>query len=148
MAEDRVSIRLAYRQDYQFDVGFASGARALLVDEPPPLGTAAGPSPVELLLAAVGNCLGASLLFALRKFKLSLQPASLEATASLGRVEGRLRVVAIAVTIRLDQAVTEPPQHLGRVLDQFEGFCTVTQSVAAGIKVEVTVLDADGRRLK
>ena len=36
---------------------------------PPPLGQGSGPSPMQLLAASVGNCLSASLLFALRKFK-------------------------------------------------------------------------------
>jgi hypothetical protein len=39
-------------------------------------------------------------------------------------------------------------QHLDRALSQFEAFCTVTQSVSAGIPVEVQVFDAEGTRLK
>ena len=38
--------------------------------------------------------------------------------------------------------------HLDRALSQFEAFCTVTQSVAPAIPVEVRVFDADGTRLK
>lgn len=145
---DQVSIRLAQRQGYQFDVHFDDGPPPLLVDEPPPLSEAAGPSPVQLLLAAVSNCLGASLLFALRKFKLPLQPAGLEATATMGRVENRMRVVKIDVVMRLDQEVIDSPQYLDRVLEQFESFCTVTQSVGQGISIQVDVVDAAGRQLK
>jgi hypothetical protein len=39
-------------------------------------------------------------------------------------------------------------QHLDRVLDQFEAFCTVTQSIGAGIAISVEVWDATGARLK
>jgi hypothetical protein len=39
-------------------------------------------------------------------------------------------------------------QHLDRVLDQFEAFCTVTQSIGAGIAIDVEVWDATGTRLK
>jgi hypothetical protein len=39
-------------------------------------------------------------------------------------------------------------QHLDRVLEQFEEFCTVTQSVRAGIPVTVHVIDASGAVLK
>ena len=39
-------------------------------------------------------------------------------------------------------------QHLDRVLDQFEAFCTVTQSVGQGIAIELQVVDAEGVRLK
>jgi hypothetical protein len=38
--------------------------------------------------------------------------------------------------------------QLDRVLDQFESFCTVTQSVGQGIPIQVRVLDADGLVLK
>lgn len=148
MSEEQVTIQLEHRQDYQFEARFHDGPPPLLVDEPPPLGAASGPSPIQLMLAAVCNCLGASILFALRKFKLTLQPARLEATSTLGREEGRLRVASIDVKITLDQAVTEPPQHLDRVLDQFESFCTVTQSIGRGIDIRVTVVDAEGRKLK
>ncbi|HET8695649.1 MAG TPA: OsmC family peroxiredoxin, partial [Aquabacterium sp.] len=39
-------------------------------------------------------------------------------------------------------------QHLDRVLDQFEAFCTVTQSVGQGIPVKVMVSDSEGKQLK
>ncbi len=38
--------------------------------------------------------------------------------------------------------------HLDRVLEQFEAFCTVTQSVGAGIPIAVQVFDASGAQLK
>ncbi|MEY5100214.1 MAG: hypothetical protein RJA36_2933 [Pseudomonadota bacterium] len=38
--------------------------------------------------------------------------------------------------------------HLERVLEQFEAFCTVTQSVGQAIPVRIEVVDADGVRLK
>ena len=38
--------------------------------------------------------------------------------------------------------------HLDRVLGQFEAFCTVTQSVGAGIPITIGVLDSTGQRLK
>ena len=39
-------------------------------------------------------------------------------------------------------------EHLERVLDTFEAYCTVTQIVGAGIAVTVEVLDSLGARLK
>jgi hypothetical protein len=57
-----------------------------------PLGRRAGPSPVQLLTAAVGNGLGDSLLFAFRKFKELPEPLSCEVVAQVGRnAEGRGR---------------------------------------------------------
>lgn len=148
MAEEQIKIRMAHRRDYQFDVHFDGGPPPLLVDEPPELGDGEGPSPVQLLLAAVGNCLASSLLFALRKFKIPLLPDDVEAIATMGRVDGRLRVVNIDARITLDQPVDEAPQHLDRALGQFENFCTVTQSVGQGITVRTEVFDAAGQKLK
>lgn len=57
-------------------VSFGTPGPALRADEPPLLGQGSGLSPVQLLAAAVGNCLSASLRFALRKFKQAPEPLS------------------------------------------------------------------------
>ena len=148
MSSESVTVRLAQRQDYQFDVQFGPGVPALLADEPPPLGQGRGPSPVQLLAAAVGNCLSDSLLFALRKFKQHPEPLQCEVTAEVGRnAEGRLRVLGLQATITLG-VPAEALEHLERVLSSFESFCTVTQSIAQGIPVRVQVLDAQGAVLR
>lgn len=148
MANEIVTVRLAQRQDYQFDVQFGAGVPGLLADEPPPLGQGLGPSPVQLLAAAVGNCLSDSLLFALRKFKQNPEPIQCEVSAEVGRnAEGRLRVLALQATLTLG-VPAEALEHLERVLSSFETYCTVTQSIAQGIAVRVSVLDAQGAVLK
>lgn len=148
MAEQSVTVRLAQQRDYQFEIQFGAPVPALLADEPPPLGQAAGPSPVQLLAAAVGNCLADSLLFALRKYKQTPEPVTAEVHAEVGRnAEGRLRVLALQATLTLGVAA-DTLVHLERVLAQFESFCTVTQSIAAGIPVSVSVRDIQGRALK
>ena len=63
------SVHLRQMRDYQFEMTFGDAMPVVVADEPPPLGQGTGPSPVQLLAAAVGNCLSDSLLFALRKFK-------------------------------------------------------------------------------
>ena len=63
MSENTVQITLRQQKDYQFDVDFGGGIPVLVADEPAPLGSGQGPSPVQLLAAAVGNCLSDSLLF-------------------------------------------------------------------------------------
>ena len=50
------TVRLAQRQDYQFDIDFGAGLPPLQADEPAPLGQGQGPTPVQLLAASVGNC--------------------------------------------------------------------------------------------
>jgi uncharacterized OsmC-like protein len=142
------SVRLAQRQDYQFDVQFSAALPPLLADEPAPLGQGGGPSPVQLLAAAVGNCLSDSLLFALRKFKQAPEPISAEVRAEVGRnAEGRLRVLAMQADLRLGVPAAAL-EHLDRVLATFESYCTVTQSVAGAIPVQTRVFDADGVALK
>ncbi|HQY27717.1 MAG TPA: OsmC family protein [Burkholderiaceae bacterium] len=148
MSSESITIRLAQRHDYQFELQFGAGVPALRGDEPPPLGQGAGPSPMQLLASAVGNCLSSSLLFALRKFKQAPEPLSAEVTAEVGRNDAnRLRVLAIRAKLTLG-VPAGTLEHLDRVLGQFEQFCTVTQSVAAGIPVTVQVFDSEGTQLK
>ena len=142
------AVRLTQQRDYQFEARFGEGMAALVVDEPPPLGSGLGPSPEQLLAAAVANCLAASLLFSLRKYKQAPEPMAAEVSVQTGRNAGnRLRIQAMTVQLRLGQPAAAL-QHLDRALAQFEDFCTVTQSVRAGIDVEVQVHDALGVRLK
>ncbi|MEY4765476.1 MAG: hypothetical protein RI907_2149 [Pseudomonadota bacterium] len=148
MSEAQVSVRLKQQQDYRFEVHFGGDVPPLLADEPPPLGHAQGPSPVQLLAAAVGNCLSDSLLFALRKFKQEPEPLRCEVLAEVGRnAEGRIRVLAMQASLTLGVPAASL-SHLDRVLAQFEAYCTVTQSVGQGIPITVNVIDADGRVLK
>ena len=148
MSDEIVSVRLRQHQDYQYDIDFGAGLPALRADEPPPLGQGTGPSPVQLLAASVGNCLAASLLFALRKFKQDPKSVDAEVRAEVGRNEqGRLRVLKLEATLTLGVAGSTL-EHLERVLSGFEAYCTVTQSVAAAVPVLVSVQDSQGVRLK
>ncbi|HJV96954.1 MAG TPA: OsmC family peroxiredoxin, partial [Albitalea sp.] len=64
------TINLIQQADYRFEVHFDNPAvPVLLTDENAPLGGDAGPSPSRLLGASVANCLAASLLYSMRKFK-------------------------------------------------------------------------------
>lgn len=148
MSETSIHVQLHQKQDYQFDVHFGGDVPDLMGDEPAPLGAGRGPSPVQLLAAAVGNCLSDSLLFALRKFKQAPEPIACDVHAEVGRnAQGRLRVLGIKAVLTLGVPAASL-EHLDRVLGQFESYCTVTQSVGQGIPVSVEVVDALGARLK
>jgi uncharacterized OsmC-like protein len=148
MSHTPSTVRLTQVQDFQFDIDFGSGLPPLRSDEPPPTGQGQGPSPEHLLAAAVGNCLSASLLFALRKFHQAPEPLSCEVQPEVGRnAEGRMRVLRLQATLRLGVPAASL-ERLDRVLETFESFCTVTQSVRAAIPVDVAVYDAQGTRLK
>ena len=141
----QISISLEQQGDYEFRIRFDGAAyEDLITDEPPPLGGDHGPNPSRLLLAAVANCLSASLLFALRKFKN--QPGALRATATASTerdADGRWRIPRAQVVLHLAEPAAQY-QNLDRILAQFENFCVVTQSVRAGVAVAVRVCDAKG----
>ncbi len=143
-----IRIRLEQDADFAFKVSFpGTDLAALLTDEPGPLGDDRGPNPPRLLLAAIGNCLLASLLFALRKHHNQAQGMVAEVSASLMRnAEGRWRIPRASVELHLPGQNSDY-RNLDRILAQFEEFCVVTQSVRQGIEVEVSVLDGDGRVL-
>ena len=145
--KEQTGIRIVLEQEgaYAFKVSFeGTDIDPLFTDESPPLGEGRDPNPSALLLASIANCLSASLLFALRKFKNAPGTLVTRAQATLGRnAAGRLRVQHIAVTLELPEALADYQQP-ERLLAQFEHFCVVTGSVRDGIPVEVSVRDRDG----
>lgn len=142
------SFSLEQQEDFAFLVRFDNNLQPLLTDESAPLGKDEGPDPARLLAAGVANCLSASLLFALRKFKNNPGPLVTTVTAHMVRNEDkRLRVGHMDVVIQIGSPA-DCLDQLQRVLDSFEDFCIVTQSVRSGFPVAVTVRDADGRVLK
>lgn len=143
----QLHISLKHVRNYQFLIDFGETLPRLFVDEPDPIGSGDGPCPEQMLAACVANCLCGSLVFALRKYR---QPATgLEAKASC-HIErnqaGRLRVAAIDVAIVLDLEAVEA-DRLDKVLSQFRKFCTVSESVEAGVPVRVSVRDTRGYSL-
>ena len=145
---DTITVNLKQEKDFKFGLYFGVDIPVIYGDEAPPLGKGEGPTPAQLLAAAVGNCLSDSLLFALRKFKQAPEPIQTEVKAMIGRnAENRLRIQSITVSITLG-VPADALLHLDRALAQFEEFCTVTQSVRQGIPVEVSVFDSAGKQLK
>lgn len=133
---------------YRFEIDFGEAFPNLLVDEAPPYGGGQGPFPEQILVAGVTNCLCASLVFALGKYKQEATGLAARSTFSVERNgDGRLRITGIEVGIALGAAAQTLPR-LDKVLEQFERFCTVSESVKAGIPVTVAVRDSDGRLLK
>ena len=148
MSETGEQVQLIQKQDYQFDVHFGETVPVVMSDEPAPLGAGQGQSPVQFLAAAVGNCLSASLLFSLRKFKQTPEPIRCNVQANVGRnAEGRVRVLGLKAVLTLGVPAASL-EHLERVLDQFETYCTVTESIRQGIPVSIEVFDALGVQVK
>jgi uncharacterized OsmC-like protein len=142
MSDMEFTLKLNRQKDYQFNVQFdLAGVPDLQLDEPAPLGAGAGPNASRLLAAAVANCLSASLLFCLHKFKQDSDVTAKVKGKMVRNEQGRLRIGSFAVDIQLDQTV----ERLAHCAEQFEDFCVVTDSVRKGIPVDVRVLDADGK---
>jgi organic hydroperoxide reductase OsmC/OhrA len=139
------TVTLVLEAGYRFKVDFGlTGAPGLITDATPPLGRGEGPDSEMLLMAAVGNCLSASLAFSLRKFKNEEVPIRATVEATLARNEhGRLRIQSMTVVIRL--GVAAPNLRLvERAVAQYEDFCVVTQSVRAAIPITAHVYDSEG----
>jgi uncharacterized OsmC-like protein len=133
---------------YRFECDFGPGVPPLTTDETPPLGTGAGPAPIDLLLAAVASCMSSSFHFAMDKFHETPGSLVTTAVATTGRDEhNHLRVQAIEIAIGFAEPAASVG-HLDRILTQFEQFCTVGASVARGIPVHVTVTDGTGTVVK
>ena len=142
------SITIRQLEGYRFLIDFGSAFPDLVSDEPEPIGREAGPSPEQLLIAGVSNCLCASLAFALGKFRQDGQGVTAQASGRIERnAEHRLRLSGIDVAITLGAPVASLTR-IDQVLAQFERFCTVSESVKAGIPITVAVRDASGERLK
>jgi organic hydroperoxide reductase OsmC/OhrA len=142
------TLTLTQESDYVFRIEFDDTAiPALHTDESAPLGNDSGPNPSRMLVAAVANCLSASLLFSLRKYKNTPGTIVTRARATLERNEQkRLRVAHIDVVIELPEAAANYAQ-IERLLQQFENFCVVTESVRHGVAVDVSVRDRNGATL-
>lgn len=140
---DHFKITLEQQSGFQFLVKFDEGA-LLQMDEPAPLGAGQGPNASRLLAAAAANCLSASLLFCLQKFKETPGPIVTEVSGQMVRnAQGRMRVGGLDVRIRMADRL-EDLQRLQHCAAGFEDFCVVTASIREGIPVAVRIVDADG----
>jgi uncharacterized OsmC-like protein len=141
MEESReFSVALRLEDGFRFKVDFDQpGVPSLMMDEPVPLGAGEGPNAVRALAAAVGNCLGASLLFCLQRSRVEVDALSVAVNGTIERNEkGRLRVASLQVKLHPDVA-EEHLEKLQRCIGLFEDFCIVTQSVRQGLEVDVSV---------
>jgi len=143
--KNEFSISLKLVENYLFNIDFGEFGN-LLADEPEPMGGGEGPSPAALLAASVANCLCASLLFAVRKYKEDPGAIAAKITGTMDRVDGMLRVTHFDVQISLGVQGASLV-NIDKVLSQFENFCTITQSVRRGIQIDVSVSDSEGKVL-
>ncbi len=111
-------------------------------DEPDPVGEASAPATPSLLGAAVGHCLSASLLEALRHAHLQVTALTTEVVSVVRpNADGLPRIDHVDVIIR--PVLDEFAPRARRCEEIFEKHCTVTSSVRQGVDIRVRV-DWDG----
>lgn len=141
MEEGEFKTKIDLVENYKFHIQFDKEKNGdLYMDEPKPLGNAEYPNAGKFLAAAVGNCLCASLSFCVRRHHAEMLSLSAEVFTTMTRNEkGRLRITNISVKIL---PTVSDPKMLERCRDMFQEFCIVTESVRAGIPVDVSVVEA------
>jgi organic hydroperoxide reductase OsmC/OhrA len=124
---------------YRFTATFpdVAGAQPMTLDEAPPLGAGAGPTPAGLLSAAIGGCLSASLTLCLNKAHLEPDAVNAHVVTHIARnAQGRLRIEGIDVDLTPCFVGTDAARF-ERCTALYEDFCIVTESVRHGIPVRV-----------
>jgi organic hydroperoxide reductase OsmC/OhrA len=140
--ERRFAVHLTHRGGYRFSSQASEGGRLHGVpyasDEPDPVGEASGPSTPALLGSALGHCLSAALLEALRHAHVEVVGCETEAVAVVKpNPAGLPRIDRVEVTIRPQLGADSARKQ--RCAEVFENYCTVTSSVKRGIEVRVEV---------
>lgn len=140
--ERRFEVTITHRERYRFSSQASEDGRAhgtaFVSDEPDPVGDASAPATPALLGAAVGHCLSAALLEALRHAHVDVRGCETNVTASVRpNEEGLPRIDHVDVVIRPQLAEANP--RMDRCAAVFEKHCTVTSSVRAGIDVRTRV---------
>jgi organic hydroperoxide reductase OsmC/OhrA len=111
----------------------------LNMDEPPPLGHDSAPNAARIVAAAIGNCLGASLVFCMQRAGVTTHGLSAQVHVEIVRNEAkRLRIGKVKVNLEPNVS-PDAVALLQRCTSVFEDFCMVTESVRKGIDVEVHV---------
>ena len=141
MSENSIVTKLrlidGYKFDTEFDVDYLPN---LLLDETKPDGEGMGPNPPRLLAAAVGHCMSSSLIFCLKKARVTVKDIQTTVTTNLFRNEtGKRRIKSIDIQISLKVNKEDEPR-VPRCLKLFEDYCTVTQSISKGVEVNVNVI--------
>ncbi len=128
------------QEGFRFEVDFGlEGVGSLYMDEPEPVGEGGGPNAGQVLAAAMGNCLTASLLFCLQKARAEVGNIETRVDGVMRRNDkGRWRIAEINVEISPEVGEEYGSQY-ERCLGLFEEFCIVSESIEQGIPINVQV---------
>lgn len=140
--ERRFDVTLTHLDGYRFRSQASEDGRPhgtpFESDEPDPVGEASAPATPALLGSALGHCLSAALLEALRHAHVEVHGCTTDVTASVrANDEGLPRIDHVEVVIRPRLPAENP--RMERCAEVFQNHCTVTSSVRAGIDVRARV---------
>jgi organic hydroperoxide reductase OsmC/OhrA len=146
MPENEPAVELEQVEHYRFEARYPGRPFGpIVVDESPPTGGGAGPSPSTLLATAVGHCMSSTLLNTLERAHVPVSPLRTTVEVETGRNDrGRLRVrhLTVALDVRpLDEADRPRFDHAVSI---FEDFCTVSGAVREGVRIDTRVGAAAG----
>jgi uncharacterized OsmC-like protein len=136
--------------DWTGNIGFTAKTRqftGLAIDEPEEFhGDDRGPSSVEYLGIAIGGCLGTSFSYCLKKMEVPIKTMRISIDVNLHHVDmdgvNPLRVTGIAAEINVVLENDEDSELLDLCIESYKKYCVVTQSVIAGIPVDVQITKA------
>lgn len=121
------------------------GIDSIIIDEKNDAGSRVGATPVMLIGAAIASCLSSSLLFCMSKKEKVPDGFKARVRVTSGRnQEGRLRLKEIDITLVPETNDDSVVRRIKACEKFFEQYCTVTESVRAGIPVNLHVEIAPG----
>ena len=127
------------------NVGFSATARSftgIQVDEPHAFhGDDRGPSAAEYLAIGVGGCLGTSFAYCLQR--VEVQPKAIDVSVDVQLhhpADGQpLSIARMTTSIDVSLEGGEDEDMLKLCAESFKKYCSVSNSVVAGIPVDVQV---------
>ena len=140
--ERRFTVNLKHESGYRFvsqagEDGVPRG-KPYVSDEPDPVGEASGPATPALLGSAIGHCLSAGLLEALRNAGVDVSGFETDVTAVVKPNEdGFPRIDHVDVLLR--PSVRKTAGGADRCAGIFENHCTISSSLKKGLDIRVQV---------
>ena len=138
MAVPSATVELRQQEEFRFEARYENATfGGPIVDEPPPNGGGAGPSPSQTLATAVGHCMSSTLFDCFRRANVPVRSIVTRVSTYTGRNErGRLRVQRFEVSLTCEPVRVEDRPKVDRCLEVFADYCPVSGGVRDGIAIE------------
>ncbi len=136
----KVNMELIEDMIFKWDLGIPKVGESFIDEMHHEVDDMLGPNPARLLASAILGCLSASFVFCLQKRKLELDNLKAEAEIIIGRNDKKLlRVKEINVVLTPKTSDPTVLKRIEQCKKFFEQYCTITESVRAGIDVNLNI---------